>query len=258
MTTATHRPRIWDDAPCLVISCDVDWASEAIIEDCCEGLTRLGVRPMLFSTHESENVAARETEGTIEVGIHPNFFPGSSQGEDYGEVIDFMLNLHPDARISRSHSYFDNSRVAALLAEKGIRHDSNVCYFLEPDLRARRMWSGAHRFPVFWEDDVNWATGRDFRFDEDDRRAFSTPGLKIIDIHPTHYAFNTASAEQYGKVASTMTSATARDVERHRFEGPGTRDYVGNLIGFAKDAGIRILSMHEMIDHQMDHYEAAA
>ena len=241
----------WTDAPCLVVTCDVDWASEAIIADCCDTLAGLGVRPLLFSTHASDTLTAREADGAIEVGIHPNFFAGSDQGDTYAEVFDFLLDLHPDARISRSHSYFDNSRIAALLPERGIGHDSNICYYLEAGLAPRRMWTGVNRYPVFWEDDVHWTLSRGFAFGDEDRAAFATPGLKVIDVHPLNFAFNTASAEDYAAVRAMTKTAGPQDLARHRFAGPGVRDYTLALIAFARETGMTTLSAHEMIDAQI-------
>ena len=45
------------------------------------------------------------------------------------------------------------------LAARGVKYDSNVCLYLQPDLAPLHHWTGIVRFPVFWEDDIHWLRG---------------------------------------------------------------------------------------------------
>ena len=173
-----EQPRVRVEEPVLCFTSDVDWASEPCLEDLFGQLASRGIRPTVFATHRSEVLVRREAAGDVEVGIHPNFLPGSSHGAGEDEVIDHLLGLFPSARAFRSHCFVDSTRIVRRMLARGIRYDSNLCLFLEPELRPLRHGSGIVRLPVFWEDDCHWElTGGDWNLASYLGR-FLTPGLK--------------------------------------------------------------------------------
>jgi hypothetical protein len=66
----------------LALTSDLDWASEYCIEHFLDIAERFSVTPTLFVTHASVAAFQAARDARAELGIHPNFLPGSSHGED--------------------------------------------------------------------------------------------------------------------------------------------------------------------------------
>ena len=58
----------------------------------------------MFATHKSTLIDSLAASGAVEVGLHPNFLPGSTHGRDLKSVIAHVCELYPRARCFRSHS----------------------------------------------------------------------------------------------------------------------------------------------------------
>jgi SAM-dependent methyltransferase len=215
--------------PVFVLTSDIDWASEACIEDFLQVLDRFAAKPVLMATHESASVRQRAAEGKIELGLHPNFLPGSSHGSSVDEVIRHVFKLFPNATTFRSHSFVDSSHIAARMAARGLRYDSNLCLYMQEDLVPLRHQSGLLRFPVFWEDDVHWSQQGSWRLDDLIER-FLLPGLKVLNFHPIAVALNIPDARFYQAHKECMGSVTKEDIERLRHRGPGTRTFLIDLL----------------------------
>src|SRR5690348_14834767 len=72
----------------FVLTSDLDWASEDCIAVFLEIAERFAIKPTIFVTHESPAIRRAAAAGIVELGIHPNFLPGSDHGADAGSVID--------------------------------------------------------------------------------------------------------------------------------------------------------------------------
>jgi hypothetical protein len=234
--------------PRLYVTADTDWVSEACIARFCDDMIAVGVKPLLFATHDSAVTKQLLADDLIEVGIHPNFFPGSDQGESYEEVLDFLIGLYPKARISRSHSYFENSRVTSLLFSKGFRFDSNIALIEKAGIEPLDHWSGLRRFPVFWEDDIHWTLKRSWVF-EDSRHLFLSPGLKVVDVHPVNYAFNVSSREQYQQIKPLTRTASDADIAANRFPDPGVADFLSAAVEAMRRADGKVGTMSDLMDN---------
>jgi hypothetical protein len=114
---------IFRSQPVFVITSDVDWASESIIELFIQDMKDLGIRPTMFSTHRSLILNDALDDGLVEVGLHPNFLTGSSHGETPDEVIEFVKALAPNAIGWRAHSFHENSRICLSMNKVGMRYD---------------------------------------------------------------------------------------------------------------------------------------
>jgi SAM-dependent methyltransferase len=207
---------------------------------------QFGVRPTLFATHPNEAVQRCEREGEAQVGVHPNFLPNSTHGSSPDEVIEHITGLFPNAEVFRSHSFFDNSYISEAFRKIGYRYDSNLCLYLEEDIRPLRHSSGMLRFPVFWEDDVHWVrTNGDWSIDNF-LDSFLSPGLKIINVHPIHIALNTPDAAFYKAVPKRAGDLQARDIEALRNSGPGTRSFLTSLLEVLTTQGHRFYTLAEL------------
>lgn len=80
----------------VVLTFDIDWAPDFMIDFVAEGLTQRRVRATWFVTHASPAVEwLREHPDLFELGIHPNFAPGSTQGDSPEAVLRHCLRLEP-------------------------------------------------------------------------------------------------------------------------------------------------------------------
>jgi Polysaccharide deacetylase len=244
---AAGRPTaVGFDPPVFVLTSDVDWASEDCIEDLLAAVRRFGIRPVVMATGRSATLDRYLLEDQIEIGVHPNFLPGSSHGADVASVIDHVLGLYPQAQTFRSHCFVDSSPIAEAFVARGLRYDSNLCLYLQRAIVPLRHSSGLVRFPVFWEDDVHW-TWQNGVWDLDAVFAeFLTPGLKILNVHPFNFALNIPNEETYRSLKRHIPSLRRDEIETVRHQGPGTRSFVLDLLRRLEAIGARFQTLSEV------------
>jgi ubiquinone/menaquinone biosynthesis C-methylase UbiE len=234
--------------PVFSMTADVDWASEYCIQDFLDLVKAFDIKPTVYGTHRSEVLDRAYRAGDIEVGVHPNFLPGSTHGEDVKSVIDHVFRLFPNARSFRSHCFYDTSPMAAEMKRRGIHYDSNLCLYQQHNLVPLRHSSGILRFPVFWEDDTHWnTTDGDWELDHFLER-FLTPGLKVLNFHPFNVAANTPNAETYYRTKKHITTFGPDDVAALRKSGPGTRTFLLALLERLKKRGFHFHTLGELYE----------
>ena len=82
----------------LVLSFDIDWAPDFAIDAVAQKLISRSVKATWFVTHLSPAISRlAERPDLFELGIHPNFLPGSDHGGSPAEVLAFMNTLVPNA-----------------------------------------------------------------------------------------------------------------------------------------------------------------
>jgi hypothetical protein len=221
-----------DAEPVYCFTSDLDWAPESMIEHLLEIFAEAGVPLTPFVTHQSPAIGrAYAGDRAIDVGVHPNFRPGSTHGATQQAVIDHVLQLWPAARCFRSHSFVDSSLIAAAFFARGLRYDSNLCLHLQPRLLPLQHATGLVRFPVFLEDDVVLVREPSPRL-APLLPAVRTPGLKIFNFHPVHVALNTPTAAYYGALEGRLDA----DWRRHVWHGPGVRTLLLDLLSAVRDS----------------------
>jgi len=115
------------------------------------------------------------------------------------------------------------------LAGAGIIADSQVLTRFQDDLAPILHASGIWRFPVFFEDDTLFRLSPgELRLTEVEETIF-TPGLKILNFHPTFFAANVPSTAFYGEIKGRWFEAGS-DLESLVHRGRGTRDVMVELI----------------------------
>jgi len=234
------------NAPLFCITADAEWASEYALEDFLLILAARGIKPTLFATHASPLLEKAFAEGAIELGVHPNFLPGSTHGADIDSVIEHICGLFPQATTFRSHCFCDSTPIARQMYSRGFRYDSNLCLYMQPHLVPLRHSSGLSRFPVFWEDDLHWEQAdSDWNFDRYSE-AFFSPGLKVINVHPFNIAANVSSKEHYLQVKPHIRTLTAAGLNRVRFDGPGSKTFLLRLLDRAAERQTRFYTLGEL------------
>jgi len=179
---------------------DVDWAPDAALRFTSDILKEHGVKSTWFLTHNSDEIKQLTTgDDLIEFGIHPNFLPDSTHGNNQEQILENTIKLIPETRLIRTHAYYFSSLLFKLIAEKtNINIDLSIFQPHVQNIQAFNHFSSGRyikRIPVFWEDDYemklpgqNWETN----FDE-----ISLPGLKVFAFHPIHILLNSISMEKY-------------------------------------------------------------
>jgi hypothetical protein len=227
-----QRPGIWD---AHVITIDVDWAPDFIIDWLSGFLVSRNIPATWFITHVSPAVARLRAHGELfELGIHPNFIQPSTHGVDSGEIITNCIAMVPDAVSMRTHSLFQSTRLFAEILERtDVRVDASLWLpglpFLGP---IEFAWHGRTllRVPFFWEDDLEMAAGRsDWRFRDTPRMP---SGLKVFDFHPIHLFLNSATMDSYEDLKRSVpniASASPADVHPHVNRGVGAMTFFSDL-----------------------------
>jgi hypothetical protein len=213
----------------ICFTSDIEWSPEWAIEKMYRLFDNARVPLTPFLTHESKFIARRFTEHPSRVGIHPNFLPQSSHGNSVGEVVRHCRKLWEPATAFRSHCFFDNTMVSNELYAQGFRYDSNLCLYQQSNLTPLAHASGLVRFPVWWEDDIHWNKGSDWRV-ETLQTDLEKPGLKIFNVHPLNVALNIPSEEFYLKHKSLFKENDAEKALAYTWKGPGVYTFLEELL----------------------------
>lgn len=242
---------MWEKQPVFCLTVDVDWASEEVLGQAHDLLETWGATPTYFLTHPSELLSGLLVREAIDTGIHPNFLPGSSHGEHWQEVINYCLGLVQSPRCFRSHRYYDSPEIAEALYGAGLRYDSNLYSFLQPGLAPQRHTSGLMRLPTFFEDGDYLAKGGGLSLDPSLQQSFSTPGLKIIAVHPLDMALNTPEAAYSRRVKDSLSRQDMRSLggpqlQGLRHPGRGIRDLVEDILTWIDRSDHPVMSLHQI------------
>jgi hypothetical protein len=232
-------------SPVFCLTADVDWASEAALAPLLDLSARYGITPTIFATHPSPLLADTERRGCVEIGIHPNFLPGSSHGNDLESVLDHLCGLFPGATSFRAHRMVDSPLITQAMRRRGFTHDSNLCLYLQSHIMPLRLSTDLVRFPIFWGDDNHWLHTDDWNVDHF-LADFLTPGLKVINVHPFLVAANVPSEEGYQAVRHRMAHCTSADLAALRFAGDGAGTFLERLLEMLVARGERFASLGEL------------
>lgn len=194
----------------VVLTLDVDWAPDSLIDDVAARLVAAGAPATWFVTHASPALERlRERPDLFERGIHPNFRPGSSHGETPEAVLDHVMALVPEAVSSRSHGVVQSGRLLHLLVQRTpVRIDSTTFLPDLPDaplVTQRTPHGDLLRVPFTWSDDYEPLCPWD--------RYLAEPGLKVVLFHPTRVGSSGALDELLGRIAAGLPALRLRDLE---------------------------------------------
>jgi hypothetical protein len=231
-----------------LLTFDVDWAPDWVIEDISDLLRRKEVKSTWFATHKSETIDSMlEQPELFEVGIHPNFLKGSTQGKNPREVLGNLKKLFPLAKSMRSHALYQSSELLkTTILDFDVKYDSSLflpCashispheYFL--DERVSIM-----RFPYFWEDDEEFLLPTP-SWNLRDKR-YAVEGLKIFNFHPIHIALNSSSIHSYRKCTKRfkIPDLTREDAAPFVNSEIGVQTIFEELVSYLSQQGSKTLS----------------
>lgn len=218
----------------LFLTFDIDWANDDVLNYCIDLLEVNSVKATFFVTHETHVLERLRKSDLFELGIHPNFnflLNGDHRyGKNYKEVIDYYLNMVPDAVSVRSHSLTQSAPIVDEFIRRGLAFDVNLLlmYLSEIELKPIPYYTeGFTRLPYYWEDDTYIHYNQKVDID----KLVSRSGLKIFDFHPIHVFLNTSDLRQYDDARPHLHNTNELINYRNK-DFFGTNDFLVHLINY--------------------------
>jgi len=221
----------------IIITLDVDWAPDWCIQRVADALIRENIKATWFITHDSPAIQdLKQNSDLFELGVHPNFNEGSTQGNDVQEIMDYLISIVPDAQSLRTHGLFYSFRTIEYLNfHYDIKYDSSLLLWNTAHINPHKLYLSKNRFvirlPIFWEDDVEMRTFSP-NFSLKPPR-YNAPGMKIFNFHPIHICLNSCSLGNYDAckaMNSSITCLTKEKVAPFIHQGLGTKMLFRELI----------------------------
>ena len=230
----------------LVVTIDIDWASDAAIDQTLDYFANNNIPATLFSTHDSPVID--KALSVFDVGLHPFFGEGSSHGRSIPEITQHVMDLPHNFKGFRCHRFgVCNSSKAALLAA-GMQISSNVCTNLEilPPFQDR---FGLLEVPIFLEDGGYLWKNHPLEVTPSLALKLGEPMPKVIIIHPMHFALNSPTFDYMLNIKNTHTrhewqTLSQSSLKQLHFTGRGIRDFIEDLIV----ASPRTMSLRQLCD----------
>jgi hypothetical protein len=184
-----------------VITLDVDWAPDFVLEHVANILTKKKIKATWFVTHDTPIWKKLEKNNLFELGWHPNFSENSSQGKNPDSVLTYLKNIIPNAKSIRTHSLVQSTHLLLKFHEYGIKNDVSLHLEKSPNLIPHHSkFLNLHRFPFFWgdgnemiESKSNWSMNNPH---------YRVNGLKIFYFHPIHIFLNSKNWINYNHLKS--------------------------------------------------------
>jgi Polysaccharide deacetylase len=235
----------------VLITLDIDWAPDFAIDLAADLLAEQSVKATWFVTHASpaiDRLAVRPD--LFELGIHPNFSPGSTHGDTPHAVLAHCLSLVPGARSMRAHSLFASSPLLNVVAAE-TPLEAELSIFLPGAAGLAPVpytFEGrtVYRIPFYWEDDYEYGLERPSW--DVEAHLGEAPGLKIFNFHPVHVYLNSRNGRAYDDL-KTRSGPLARLPEEMAkplvYEAAGTRTLFSALLSrlAAHGRGRRVLEL---------------
>lgn len=218
-----------------VVTLDLDWAPEAAIEDTLNFLENQQIVPTVFATHRSPRIEAVIDD--IEVGLHPFFDSQSSHGSSISQVVQHVMSLPHNIAAYRCHRFANCNQSKQEMAEAGMLISSNVCTDLEIVAPFRDRF-GLVEVPIFMEDGGYLWRRHPLEMNEKLYKSLQNSGIKVIIIHPMHFAINTPNFEYMVKIKQSVNREQWNHMDRTtlqslRWPGRGIRTLIQEILNDA-------------------------
>jgi hypothetical protein len=250
MSIAGEPPRLprtsWEQ-PVFALTAEQDWAPAWASAQLLAAAGDLKLPLHLFRTNPCPVLDAAAARGDITQGWHPNFLPGSSHGATPEDVIAYCRSHFPSARTARAHCFMEHSMAWEALAAAGIVADSQLPTYFQGDLVPLLHASGIWRLPVYFEDDIFFGYFPDALDLARIEHTLFTPGLKILNFHPTFVAANVPSSSYYAAIKERWFSPGA-DHAQMVHAGRGTRTVLEELTTSVRARGFGFTSFESLVE----------
>lgn len=219
----------------LIVTVDIDWASESAIEKTLDFLRSKKIPPTVFTTHRSPTIES--CLGEIEVGLHPYFGTGSSHGSSVSDVVKYIMDLPHNLPAFRCHRFGICNKSRQAMTEAGMLISSNTCTDLEivPPFKDR---FGLTEVPIFLEDGGYLWRNHPLKVTESLKNTILGPGIKVIIIHPMHFVVNTPHFKYMYGIKQALTRQewnlmTENTINEVRWNGHGIKDFLVELLSLS-------------------------
>jgi len=236
----------------IILTFDTDWVPQCLLERTLAVLEDANAKATIFCTGAYD----LGTSGLFEAGLHPNFLPGSTQGETPEETLRWLLSIYPDAVGSRSHKYCWYSEIRGLLTSHGLLYD---CSLLLIQQRCLQVYDhlGLRRVATWWSDNVHLhRAAHSHRFAPE---GVDSPGLKVLDFHPIHVALNTPNLEWYRNAVRKLPPVpelTESEIDAVRYKGEGVASLLASAVAYIKKRQGQGLTLKEVVERENQKQEA--
>ena len=225
-----------------LITLDVDWAPDFMIEFAMQKLLEHQVKSTWFITHDSFMLGElRKQSDMIELGIHPNFLPGSSHGDSVEKALNYVMDLVPEAVSVRTHGVVQSGRILSdFVRLTPVRMDATI--FLPEMSGIKKVkhltpFGELQRIPTYWADDYAiLRPDNDWRING----LLEQQGIKVFNFHPVHIYLNTKDNDHYESFRSSgirLNTATAEQVAPYVNQGVGVRDFFLTILNNIRNGG---------------------
>ncbi|MBU1121652.1 MAG: hypothetical protein KKF54_03005 [Candidatus Omnitrophica bacterium] len=206
----------------IVITMDMDWVPDRVIEYSLELLASYNIRTTLFMTNYTKvNVSGHE------IGIHPNF-----TSLKLGKHIKNCLDKFPDAKGIRSHSLFYTERLRPIYAYYGIEYQSNYMMYRKSGIQPLWISPTTIELPIYWMDNFYMEMEPLVNFSIEGLE-LDKEGLKVFCFHPIHIFLNTERLSRYEE-AKKCYKSTKDLFEMCNTKNRGIKDIFLELLNYIK------------------------
>lgn len=226
-----------------VITLDIDWAPDFVIDWTAGCLVQAGVKATWFVTHASPAVDRLRRHGDLfELGIHPNFMQGSSHGAGYETVLQHCMDLVPDARSMRTHGLVQSTAILeAILHYTPIVSDVSIFLPHASSVSPCEYWWKGKcltRIPYVWEDDFEMMRPKPvWRFES---LVGGKQGIVILAFHPIHLYLNHCTMSEYEELkrrCKELSGVRQEQVQDLTASGEGPRSMFQKVVEILRPSG---------------------
>lgn len=210
----------------IVLSIDIDWAPDFMIEDTINILSKCGTKATWFVTHKTDMLEEIRKNKNFELGLHPNFLKDFKNGEDYSKTIENLLSFVPDAKGIRTHALFYHHYLLEVYVKYGLKYDSSI-YLKEISGILPFVVSVGNKkivkIPFFWSEECNLKQNV----------SFDNIGLKVLCLHPVHIFLNSCNPENYTRLKNDVDISSCSEKDAKKYINNinfGTRNFIESIL----------------------------
>ncbi|HHY71902.1 MAG TPA: hypothetical protein GX497_01460 [Bacillus bacterium] len=249
--------KVWEKDPLLpfyninglekvILTCDIDWAPDFAIEYVMNLVEKYDCKITMFSTHKSELLL--NAPEFVEVGLHPDFTRPNNQS-GFGEKLFKLKEIYPNAVGTRSHRNFFGQNIADIAKQYDLQYDASVFLWNQPLCQVHKDYNNMLRFSYMWEDGIHLDMGLPFSWES---ISLSSPGLKIVNIHPILIYLNSVNEQHRRSVTSRysdLTIASKSEIDVDVNKSYGIRDFWEELLKYINENSISTYTLSDVANY---------
>lgn len=229
----------------ICLTFDIDWMPEFAIEEILLILEKYNLKATLFCTHKLINI---KDSTNVELALHPNFFPNSSQGNKEDEILCNLKTWFPNAIGMRTHRLFWYSGLLNKIKKYDLVYDSSLFTPFQQGLKPFNEL-GITRIPFWWGD--NYHLRSNLSLNTIELPFLMEPGIKIFDFHPINIYLNTNDTLYIQNIKSKihpLNLQTKKNLDIYKVSNDGIGSFFYLLCKFIYYNKIKTYTMKEILN----------